>query len=89
MFLAFPDEDKIGVFAGVSLLVLGSFVRSIPLQGGAVGVYHLAVVYILTLPQFSVKEELALAIGIVIHGVQTLFQILIGLLSVVYFRFSR
>ena len=66
------------ITAGFSALVLGSIARSVPIQGGAMGVYHLAIVAILTLSAFGVDEQTAFTIAVIIHAIQTLFQLFVG-----------
>ncbi len=76
-------DTSLGIRAGVALLVLGSFARSVPVQAGSVGVYHFIVVLVLTLPIFGESEEQALLIATLIHAIQTLVQVVMGIVSVI------
>ena len=81
-------ETDLGLRAGVALLVLGSFARSIPIQAGGLGVYHYTVILILTLPIFAESEDKSLLIATIIHGIQTGIQILMGVSSLVLNSFK-
>ena len=77
-FFSFNHPYQLTITAGFSVLVLGSIARSVPIQGGAMGVYHLAIVAILTLSAFGVDEQTAFTIAVIIHAIQTLFQLFVG-----------
>ena len=88
VFFAIPHDYDLGFFAGFSLVVLGSIVRSIPLQGGAMGVYHVAVVYILGIPFFNVDATTALTLGVLIHGIQVVIQLVLGGSLMIWYYFD-
>jgi uncharacterized protein (TIRG00374 family) len=86
-FFTFNHSYELSITAGLSVLILGSVARSIPIQGGAMGVYHLAVVAVLTLSVFGVDEQTAFTIAFIIHAIQTLFQLVIGAIMALYVSF--
>jgi uncharacterized protein (TIRG00374 family) len=88
-FFSFNHPYDLSVTAGVSVLILGSVARSLPVQGGGVGVFHAAVVSILTLSFFGVYEQTDIKIALFIHAIQTLFQLVFGGFSAVYIVFSK
>ena len=83
-FFSFDHQYHLSIIAGISVLILGSVVRSIPIQGGSLGVFHTAVISILTLSIFGIDEQTAFTISFVIHAIQTLFQLITGSLAAVY-----
>lgn len=87
-FFTFDHSYNLTVTTGISVLVLGSIARSIPIQGGAMGVYHLAVVAVLTLSAFGVDQQTAFTIAVIIHAIQTLFQLFVGGLMGLYVSFK-
>ncbi len=76
-------KTDLGLRAGFALLVLGSFARSIPIQAGAIGVYHYTVILVLTLPIFAESEGNSVLIAAIIHGIQTGVQIIMGVISLI------
>lgn len=58
------------------MMVIGSFARSLPIQGGGMGAYH----YLFTqgMLLYSVDSVYGLALSIMIHGLQTLYYLLVG-----------
>jgi uncharacterized membrane protein YbhN (UPF0104 family) len=65
------------------LMVIGSIGRSVPVQGGGLGAYHYLVANAALLVGLSITEGNALAI--VIHGIQSIFTIFLGILSYIWF----
>ena len=88
-FFSVEHSYELSFTAGFSVLILGSIARSIPVQAGAVGVFHTAIISVLTLSFFGVDEQTAFTIALIIHAIQTLFQVIIGGGSAVYVGLSK
>jgi uncharacterized membrane protein YbhN (UPF0104 family) len=63
-------------------MMVGTIARSLPLPGGAVGAYHLAVAYALT--AMNIDKETALGLAFIIHGFQTIYTIFAGIIAIVW-----
>lgn len=87
-FFSFNHQYNLGFTAGISVLILGSVARSIPIQGGSIGVFHTTITAVLTLSIFGVDKQTAFTISFVIHAIQTVFQILAGLVSFAFLTIS-
>ncbi|MBX7204421.1 MAG: flippase-like domain-containing protein [Bacteroidia bacterium] len=74
---SFPQSAFIGPLAAFVVMVTGSIGRSIPVQGGGMGVYHSLVTPAFML--YGVTEPVAFALAIIIHGAQALFTCCMGL----------
>jgi uncharacterized membrane protein YbhN (UPF0104 family) len=79
-FYAFEFTRHLGVGAGLIAFTASSIAVAVPVQGG-IGVWHFTV--IATLRCFNVSETDAAAFALVVHGVQSLWQILCGLFGIV------
>lgn len=75
-FFALPGTSHLGVDAGLALVAFGGIARSLPIQAGGFGAFHAVVVEVLFL--FAVGESAALAVAILIHGLQFLYNLLGG-----------
>ena len=69
------------------VFVFGSLARTIPLPAGSAGAYHYIVMQLLM--AFGYTELEGLTVATLNHGVQTLFQLIIGALSVAAFVYLR
>lgn len=79
-FYAFSFTSHLGVGVGLIAFAMGSIAVAVPVQGG-IGPWHFMV--IATLVCFGVVETDAAAFALVVHMVQTLWQGLTGLFSIV------
>lgn len=77
----FPFEITLGVLPMLSAFVMGSLGVLAPVQGG-IGAYHFMVIYTLTF--YGVAAPEAAIFALVIHGVQTLQSLLLGLAAWVW-----
>lgn len=78
-FFALPGTAHLGADAGLALVAFGGIARSLPIQAGGFGAFHAVVVEVLFL--FAVGESAALAVAILIHGLQFLYNLLFGAAS--------
>ena len=70
-----------------ALLAFGSIARSLPVQGGGVGIYQKAVEKILFVG-YGIGTSLGFAAGIILWAVQTFMQVLFGVIALP-FIFSK
>jgi hypothetical protein len=78
LLLAFPITENIGLAAGLTVLVMGTFGMATPTQGG-IGAYHTLVASALLFYQIPLKEGAALATFF--HGTQMISILFFGGLS--------
>ncbi|RXK47149.1 lysylphosphatidylglycerol synthase transmembrane domain-containing protein [Aquirufa rosea] len=78
LLLAFNSTENLGLAAGLSILVMGTFGMATPTQGG-IGAYHSLVASTLVLYQIDIKEATALATFF--HGTQMATILLFGGIS--------
>jgi glycosyltransferase 2 family protein len=81
-FFVFDQTDNLSFFQTFQIMMVGTIARSLPLPGGAVGAYHLAVAYALT--TMNIDKETALGLAFIIHGFQTIFTIFTGIIAIVW-----
>lgn len=86
-FFAFSGTETLSVSAGITLLFVGGVARSLPIQGGGMGVYHL--LFSEAVAVFGASLLTGKALAVVVHGFQSLFYILGGGLAWLYLLFSR
>jgi uncharacterized protein (TIRG00374 family) len=86
-FYIFNETQHLSIFQAFQVMVVGTMARSIPLPGGSIGAYHLAVAFALT--SMQINNETALALAFVIHGFQTLFTIIFGLVGLIWLFFNN
>jgi hypothetical protein len=75
---AFPFTSDLGAGASLFLLVAGGIGMSAPVQGG-IGAYHLFVSQGLVL--YGISKEDGLTFATMLHGVQLILVVTLGLLS--------
>jgi len=75
-FFAFESTAHLGLAAGLVVMMIGTFGKSVPIQGGGMGAYHFLVANALLL--FAVSETDAALLSLVIHGAQTIFYLVLG-----------
>ncbi len=80
-FFAFDIDAS--VKAGLVIMAMGSIAKSLPIQGGGLGAYHFIVAQAVVIFGFTHLQGNSLAI--VNHGFQTVYQIGLGLIGMVYF----
>ena len=80
-FFAFDIEPSIKV--GLVVMAMGSIAKSLPIQGGGLGAYHFVVAQAIVIFGFTQLQGNTLAI--VNHGFQTVYQIGLGVLGMIYF----
>ena len=81
-FFAFSATSGLSPSAGLVILVTGSIGMLAPVQGG-IGPWHAMV--IATMALYGVTQEPAYAFALLVHGVQNLLVIVLGLASLIIF----
>ncbi|ELR69940.1 integral membrane protein [Fulvivirga imtechensis AK7] len=79
VMLAFPETENLGLFAALTIFVIGGIAMAVPLPGGA-GSFHILVPLGLVL-LYALPEEKAVPFTFIFHGWQTLVIIIVGALS--------
>ncbi len=80
VFFALPETENLTPWAGVAVLVMGSFGMAAPVQGGF-GTFHALVSGVLVL--YGVSESDGVLFATLIHGLQTLSFIVFGAVAFV------
>jgi len=81
-FFVFNQTSNLTFLQSFQIMIVGVIARSLPLPGGAVGAYHLAVAYALT--TMNIDKETALGLAFIIHGFQTIFTIFAGIIAIIW-----
>ena len=79
-FFALPATSQLSPVAALTVLVMGSFGMSVPVQGG-IGVFHIMVRSALLL--YGVSLEAGMAFALINHTSQTLLVVILGGISFV------
>jgi uncharacterized protein (TIRG00374 family) len=85
-FFTFTESSNLSFYMAFQIMIIGSFVRSIPLQAGSAGAYHYGVSQAFIL--LGVSSITANALAIIIHGFQTVFTFIIGSLAYLAFVYK-
>lgn len=85
-FFTFQETSVLTPSDAFVLMVVGSFGRSIPVQGGGMGAYHFLVANAAVMLGITLVQGNALAV--VIHGIQSIFTITLGLLAYFWLLFQ-
>ena len=80
VFFALPETENLTPWAGVAVLVMGSFGMAAPVQGGF-GTFHALVSAVLVL--YGVSESDGVLFATLVHGLQTLSFIVFGAVAFV------
>jgi uncharacterized membrane protein YbhN (UPF0104 family) len=80
VFFALPETEGLTPWAGVAVLVMGSFGMAAPVQGGF-GTFHALVSGVLVL--YGVSESDGVLFATLVHGLQTLSFIVFGAVAFV------
>ena len=85
-FFCFPFTETLGFQAGLVLFVAGTFAVIVPTPNGA-GPWHFAVITMMML--YGVNDADAALFALIVHGIQTLLVILLGLWGWLHLTLSR
>lgn len=86
-FLALPSASGAGMAVAFSVMVMGSIAKTLPIQGGGAGAYHLLIGKLLIL--YGLGEVSSQTFALLNHGYQTIFYLLFGGFSAFYLAWKR
>ncbi len=81
VMLAFPETSVLGIFAALTIFVIGGIAMALPLPGGA-GSFHILVPLGLVM-LYGLPQDKAVAFTFIFHGWQTLVIIIVGAISLI------
>ncbi|MGK7391292.1 MAG: lysylphosphatidylglycerol synthase transmembrane domain-containing protein [Candidatus Cyclobacteriaceae bacterium M2_1C_046] len=87
VMLAFPETAELGVFAALTIFVIGGIAMAVPLPGGA-GSFHILVPLGLVV-LYGISQDKAVAFTFIFHAWQTLVIIIVGALSLFLSQIAR
>lgn len=74
------------LLAALTIMTIGSFGRSIPVQGGGMGAYHFLVTQAALI--YGIAEIYGNVLAIIVHGFQTVFYLLLGSTFLILFLYQ-
>ncbi len=83
----FPDSSQLSWYACFEVMLVGVLARTIPIQAGSAGAYHLVVTNAFV--YFGLNDTRALTLAILIHGFQSILTILLGIVSYIWLIFQQ
>lgn len=85
-FHCFPFSEHLGILAGLVMFVGGTFAVIVPTPNGA-GPWHFAVITMMML--YGVSPTDAALFALIVHGIQTLLVIMLGLWGWIHLQRSK
>jgi len=82
-FLVLDIHNYSPVSLAFICMALGSIAKTLPIQGGGIGVYHFFISQILVL--FAVSQETALIYATLNHGFQIFYNLILGFFSLFFY----
>lgn len=82
--LAFGYSGTDAIIAGFTIMSVGAIAKSLPIQGGGIGAYHVLVSEIMQL--FAITGIGAITYATINHGSQIVYNLFFGLLSLLMMR---
>lgn len=86
-FFAFEATENLTIAAAFTVMAVGAIAKSLPIQGGGMGAYHFLVGELLVLYQLTGVN--ALAYATLNHGIQLLYSVILGVISVTWLFISK
>lgn len=86
-FLALPAADGASLGVAFTVMVTGSLIKTLPIQGGGAGAYHLVIGELLVL--FGLGSLSSRTFALLNHGYQTVFYLLFGGFSALWIAWKR
>lgn len=86
-FLALPSAQGAGVSVAFSVMVVGSLVKTLPIQGGGAGAYHLVIGELLVL--YGLGAVSSNTFALLNHGYQTVFYLIFGGISALWIFWNK
>jgi uncharacterized membrane protein YbhN (UPF0104 family) len=82
LFFSFDPTSVLTMGDGFLTMVGGTVSRMLPLNGGGIGAYHAVITKLLS--SMGIDELLGASYAILNHGIQFIFQIVVGVISVFF-----
>lgn len=82
LFFCFDPTSVLTMGDGFLTMVGGTVSRMLPLNGGGIGAYHAVITQLLS--SMGIDELLGASYAILNHGIQFIFQIVVGVISVFF-----
>jgi uncharacterized protein (TIRG00374 family) len=86
-FLALPAADGASLGVAFTVMVTGSLVKTLPIQGGGAGAYHLVIGELLVL--FGLGSLSSRTFALLNHGYQTIFYLIVGGFSALWIAWKK
>lgn len=86
-FLALPAAHGASLGVAFTVMVTGSLVKTLPIQGGGAGAYHLVIGELLVL--FGLGSLSSRTFALLNHGYQTIFYLLVGGFSALWIGWKK
>ena len=83
----FPDSSQLSWYACFEVMLVGVLARTIPIQAGSAGAYHLVVTSAFV--YFGLNDTRAFTLAVLIHGFQSFLTILLGIVSYIWLIFQQ
>jgi uncharacterized protein (TIRG00374 family) len=81
-FFLFEESSGLSMYQAFLVMVLGVIARTLPIQAGSAGAYHFIVGKALMI--LGIGNVVANALALLIHGFQTVFTLLFGIIAYVW-----
>jgi glycosyltransferase 2 family protein len=81
LFWSFTETAVLSVGEGFVTMISGTISRMLPIQGGGIGAYHYVIEKLMT--SLGVDSNVGISYAILNHGIQFVFQIVVGIISLV------
>jgi uncharacterized membrane protein YbhN (UPF0104 family) len=81
-FFLFEESSGLSMYQAFLVMVLGVIARTLPIQAGSAGAYHFIVGKALMI--LGIGNVVASALALLIHGFQTVFTLLFGIIAYVW-----
>jgi len=83
----FPDSSQLSFYACFEVMLVGVLARTIPIQAGSAGAYHLVVTNAFV--YFGLNDTRAFTLALLIHGFQSFLTIILGIVSYIWLIFQQ
>jgi hypothetical protein len=83
----FPDSSQLSFYACFEVMLVGVLARTIPIQAGSAGAYHLVVTNAFV--YFGLNDTSAFTLALLIHGFQSFLTIILGIVSYIWLVFQQ
>ena len=81
LFWSFSGTAILSLGEGFVTMISGTISRMLPIQGGGIGAYHYVIEKLMT--SLGVDSNVGISYAILNHGIQFIFQIVVGIISLV------